>query len=72
MLNVHRRPDVDAGVEQLLDILPALGVAWRRFSAHEIRVRQLIDEEDGGAPQERRIEIELVSHDAAVTHGEGG
>ena len=40
VLHVHRRPDVDAGVEQLLHVLPALGVA----RARRVAVRQLVEQ----------------------------
>ena len=40
VLHVHRRPDVDAGVEQLLDVLPALGVA----RARRVAVRQFVEQ----------------------------
>ena len=45
VLDVDRRDDVDAGREQLVDVLPALGVA----GAGHVRVRQLVDERDLGA-----------------------
>ena len=70
VLDVDGRPDVDAGVEQLLDVLPALRVARRRLAAGEVGVRELIDQQDGGMPRERRVEIELLAHDAAVAHRE--
>ena len=56
MLHVHRRPDVDAGVEQLLDVLPALGVA----RAGHVRVRELVDEDQPRLARERGVEIELL------------
>ena len=42
VLDVQRRDDVDAGLEQLLDVLPALLVA----RAGDVRVRELVDERD--------------------------
>ena len=42
VLDVDRRDDVDAGVEQLLDVLPALLVA----RAGDVGVRELVDERD--------------------------
>ena len=42
VLDVQRRDDVDPGVEQLLDVLPALLVA----RARDVRVRELVDERD--------------------------
>ena len=34
-------------------------------------MRQLIDEQNGRMARERRIQIELLAHDAAVTHRQG-
>ena len=44
VLDVERRVDVDARVEQLLDVVPALGMA-RAFG---VGVRQLVDEDERG------------------------
>ncbi len=66
VLDVHGGPDGDARLEQLLDVLPALRVARRGLAAEQIRVRELVDEQDRGAAFERRVEIELVPHDPAV------
>ena len=44
MLDVDRGDDVDAGVQQLLDVLPALRVP----GAGDVRVRQLVDQRDPG------------------------
>ena len=62
VLDVERRPDVDAGVEQLVDVLPALGVP----RALGVRVGQLVDEEQLRPPRQRRVEIELAQRHAAV------
>ena len=48
VLDVDRRPDIDALLEQLLDVLPALRVARRRIAFDEIGMRQLVDEQDRG------------------------
>ena len=45
MLDVYRGPDVYAGSEQLVDILPALGVA----QARGVGVGELIDQQQCGA-----------------------
>ena len=66
VLDVDRRPDVDAGVEQLLDVLPALRVPRCRLAAGEIGVGELVHQENGGVPGERGVEVELLPHDAAV------
>ena len=57
VLHVDRGVDVDAGVEQLLDVLPALGVA----RARRVGVRELVDERSArGSPRERGVEVELL------------
>ena len=52
VLDVERRPDVDAGAEQLVDVLPALGVA----RSGDVGVRELVDEDQrrACAPARRR------------------
>ena len=70
VLDVQRRPDVDAGIEQLLDVLPALRMARRRLAADEVRVRELVDEQDSGPALQRRVEVELLAHHAAVGDGQ--
>jgi len=62
MLDVHGGVDVDAGIEQLDDILPALGVS----QAGRVRVRQLVDEDQRGTASERGIEIEFAQPGAAI------
>ena len=62
MLHVDGRVDVDAGREQLLDILPALRMA----RAGMVAVRELVDDQQLGLARERAVEIELVQHDAAM------
>ena len=66
VLNVERRPDADARVEQLLDVLPALGVARPRFAFGDIRMGELIDENDRRRAPQRGVEIEFAARDAAV------
>ena len=66
MLNVERRPDADARVQQFLDVLPAFGMARQRFTLGDIRMRQLIDEDGRGPAPQRGVEIELIARDAAV------
>ena len=68
MLDVDGGPHVDAGFQQLFDVLPALGVPRHGLSAEEIRVRQLVDDQDGRTPRERRVEVEFLAHDVAVFH----
>ena len=61
VLHVEGRVDVDAGVEQLLDVLPALRVARRRIAAADVGVRELIDQQQLRLARERGVEIELAS-----------
>ena len=68
MLHVHRRVDVDAGVEQLLDVLPALGVA----RAGRVGVRELVDDDQAGLARERGVEVELLELDAAIGDAAAG
>src|SRR4051812_29347989 len=64
VLDVERRVDVDAGVEELFDVLPPLGVARSR----RVRVRELVDEEQPWLARERGVDIELLEHHSAVLH----
>ena len=56
MLDIQRRPHVDAGGEQLLHVLPALGVA----AAGDVGVRQLIEQQQARLARQRLVEIELA------------
>ena len=62
VLDVERREDVDARVEQLLDVLPALQVP----RARGVRVRELVDEDELRLPRERGVEVELFELDPPV------
>jgi hypothetical protein len=66
VLDVDRGPDVDALIEQLLDILPTLGVTRRRIAFDAIGVGQLIDDQNGRPSFQSRIEIELAPHRAPI------
>ncbi len=55
MLDVERRPDVDAGRQQLADVLPALRVA----RARDVRMGQLVDEQERRPARQCRVEVEL-------------
>ena len=48
--------DVDAGVEDLVDVLPALLVA----RAGDVRVRELVDQGDLRLPGEDRVDVHLL------------
>ena len=61
MLDIERGVDVDALVEQLLDILPALPVA----AARQVRVRELVEHEQRRAAPERGLHVEFVEAAAA-------
>jgi hypothetical protein len=56
MLDVERRPDIDAGGEQLLDVLPALGMT----AVRSVGVSELVDDDELGLARQRRIEIEFL------------
>ena len=72
VLHVHGAPHVDAGGQQLLHVLPALGVA----RAGGVAVRQLVEQHQwrlGAArvfePEgQRGVEVELAQHALAVGH----
>jgi hypothetical protein len=62
VLDVERGRDVDAGVEQLLDILEAALVA----RARGIGVGELVEQEKLRLAGQRGVEVELGNGDAAV------
>ena len=62
VLDVDRGDDVDAGVEQRVDVLPALLVP----AAGDVGVRQLVDQGDRGSPGEHGVEVHLLERRAAV------
>src|SRR5208337_5555149 len=66
MLHIERRPDADAGVQQFLDVLPALGMARKWLALGDIGMRQLVDEDRGGSAFQRGVEIEFASRDSPV------
>ncbi len=55
MLDVQRGPDVDAGGEQFVDVLPPLRVAATR----NVGVGIFVDQEQAGTPGQRRVQVEL-------------
>ena len=67
VLDVYRRPDADAGCEQLLDVLPALRMSRRRIAAGDVGVGELVDQKNGRMPGEGGIQVELPPDDAAVS-----
>ena len=62
MLDVHRCDDVNARVEQVFDVLIALGVA----RAGRVGVGQLVDQADGRPPDDDRVDVHLAEGHAAV------
>ena len=62
MLHVHCRPHVDAGIQQLFDVLPPFGVA----RPGHIGVRQFVDQDQLRRARQRRVEIELVQQPVAI------
>ena len=65
VLDVHGRVDVEAGVEQLDHVLPALGVT----AAGRVGVGQLVDEDQRRLAGQRAVEVELLQRGAAVLDG---
>ncbi|MNT13883.1 hypothetical protein D3C72_1488650 [compost metagenome] len=64
VLHVDRGPHVDAGRLQLLDVLPALGMA----AARRVGMRQFVDQHQRGMAGQRRVQVELAQHPLAVRH----
>ena len=62
VLEVDRRDDVDAGVEEVLDVLPALGVA----GAGDVGVGQLVDQDQVGPPGQQAVDVHLLERLAPV------
>jgi len=62
VLDVDRGDHVDPGVEQLLDVLPPLGVA----RPGHVGVRQLVDQRHPRAPGQDRVDVHLLEGGAAV------
>ena len=64
VLNVERRSDVDAGPEQVLDILPPLLVA----AARHVGVGELVDEHALRSSGDDRVDVHLLERGVAVHH----
>ena len=62
MLDVERGPDVDAGGDQFLDVLPALGMA----AFGRVGVGELVDDDQLGLALQRRVDVELLDGPAAI------
>jgi hypothetical protein len=65
MLNVDIAEHGDARIEQLLDVLPALGVA----RAGDVGVRELVDDRQLGLASQHRVDVHLGEFGAAVLDG---
>ena len=59
VLDVECGPDVDAGRQQLVHVLPALGMT----AAGDVGVGVFVDQQELRTPRERRVDVELA-HDA--------
>lgn len=64
VLDVDRGQDVDARVEQFLDVLPAFGVP----AARHVGVGELVDQGDRRPAGQHGVEVEFVEHGVAVRH----
>ena len=64
VLDVDGGDHVDPGVEQLVDVLPALLVA----GARDVGVRELVDEDAFRLPGEHGVDVHLFEGRAAVLH----
>ena len=62
MLDVERGPDVDAGLEQFLDILPPLRVA----AVRRVGVGEFVDDDQLGLARQRRVYVEFLDDLAAI------
>ena len=62
MLDVERGVDVDAARQQFLDIEIALGMA----AAGRIGMGEFVDEDEGRAPRQDRVQVHLVERAALV------
>ena len=68
VLDVDGGDDVDAGGEQLLDVLPALGVA----GAGDVGVGEFVDQGDCGRRGQHGVDVHLGEDGAAVLECRGG
>jgi hypothetical protein len=64
VLDVEGGIDVDAGIDQFDDILPAFGVA----AARGVGVGEFVHQDEAGVAGKRGVEIELFESDAAMRH----
>ncbi|MNQ69347.1 hypothetical protein D3C85_839380 [compost metagenome] len=62
VLHVQRGPDVDAGRQQFLDVLPALGMA----RARRVGMGQFVHQHQVWTPQQGAVQVEFLQHMAAI------
>ena len=68
VLEVDCRDDIDAGVEQVVDVLPALGVPRSR----DVGVGQLVDQDQLGLAGQQPLEVHLLEGLAPVLDSPAG
>jgi hypothetical protein len=68
VLDVDGGDDVDAGVQQRVDVLPTLLVG----AARSVRVRQFVDEGDLGTSRQHRLEVHLLEPGTAILSRDSG
>ena len=62
VLHIERRPDINAGFQQFLHILPALGMA----RPGHIAVRQFVHQQHGRMPDECRVKVKFGQRSVPV------
>ncbi len=67
MLDVERGPDIDAGVQELGDILVALGMAC----AGGVGMGEFVDDQEAGSARQGRVEVELAIGAVSREAGQG-
>ena len=67
VLHVDRGMHGNARLEELLDVLPALGMPRPRLALERIAVRELVDEQGPRLASKRRVEVEVAQRGAAVS-----
>ena len=68
MLDIDRRRNVDARIQQFLDILPALGMAASR----SVAVSKLVDQYQVGIARQRRVNVKFLETVALMKHDMAG
>ena len=68
MLDIERRQDIDPGIAELFDILPAFGVA----TARRVGVREFIDQRDGRLTHQHGVDVEFGQYMRAMFNFQAG